>query len=139
MLLFGAAGFAMAYQGDADALEFSYVHGGIAIFVYLIFYLCIFGFEQIKWMVINAMLGLYGISVEINWILNAAFDKSVNDFSYHHHIMPFIYYVLYTFLLRQGLLDMFKAHLSETRRQIVNTVYVAVSLLIYSILYWVLN
>jgi hypothetical protein len=32
------------------------MHGGIAIVVYLVFYLVIFGLDEVKWMLINAVL-----------------------------------------------------------------------------------
>src|SRR5690606_34077728 len=45
MLTFGVAGFLLAY-GAQDA-AFVYLHGGIAIIVYLVFYLVIFGRYQV--------------------------------------------------------------------------------------------
>ena len=48
MLIFGLSGFFMAYSVDGPELSFLYMHGGFAIFVYTIFYLAIFGFDQVK-------------------------------------------------------------------------------------------
>ena len=39
MLAFGLSGFFMAYSSDAPDLSFLYMHGGLAIVVYTIFYL----------------------------------------------------------------------------------------------------
>jgi hypothetical protein len=68
MLAFGVSGFVLAYSGIP--FEFVLMHGGIAIFVYLIFYLAIFGRDEVEWMFINAGLGLFGIASQIDWILS---------------------------------------------------------------------
>jgi hypothetical protein len=47
MLMFGLSGFVMAYASNRPDLFFLYLHGGIAIFVYLIFYLAIFGRDEV--------------------------------------------------------------------------------------------
>jgi hypothetical protein len=57
MLAFGLSGFFMAYSSKGPDVSFLYMHGGFAILVYTIFYLTIFGVDQVKWMFINA--GLY--------------------------------------------------------------------------------
>ncbi len=68
MLAFGASGFILAYSG-APVL-FLYMHGGMAIFVYLIFYRAIFCRDEVKWMFANAGLGLLGIVSQIDWLLS---------------------------------------------------------------------
>ena len=57
MAMFGASGFLMAYNSNVD-ITFLYMHGGFAIIIYTIFYLAIFGVDTVKWMFINAALGL---------------------------------------------------------------------------------
>ncbi len=47
MLMFGGSGFLIAYGSDSD-VAFLFMHGGIAITVYLIFYFTIFGVDQEK-------------------------------------------------------------------------------------------
>ncbi|HEX5693474.1 MAG TPA: hypothetical protein VFY00_02515, partial [Arenimonas sp.] len=66
MGMFGLSGFFMAYGAQDMDLTFLYLHGGIAITVYVVFYLAIFGLDEVRWMFINAGLGLFGIWVEIN-------------------------------------------------------------------------
>ena len=92
MAMFGFSGFLMAYGSDSPDLGFLYMHGGIAIGVYLVFYLAIFGLDEVKWMLINAGLGLFGIWSEIDTILGW-FDKSLGDFSPWVHVTPFLYYI----------------------------------------------
>src|SRR5690606_24778994 len=70
MLMFGAAGFVLAYGADGD-VGFLYMHGGMAIVIYTVFYLVIFGVDAVRWMFINAALGLVGIYSQIGWILRS--------------------------------------------------------------------
>ncbi len=130
MLMFGLSGFFMAYSADGPDLSFVYMHGGIAIVVYMVFYLTIFGRDEVKWMLINAGLGILGIYSQIGWIL-AKFDKNIDDYSWNVHIVPFLYYILYTFLLRQFLLDLTRSRDDPGRKQLVDALYVVASLLVY--------
>lgn len=133
MLMFGGSGFVMAYSNDPAPVSFLYIHGGFAIVVYLVFYLAIFGLDQVRWMLINAGLGLYGIFAQIDWIL-AWFGKSVDDFPWYVHVIPFGYYVLYTFLLYRIVLHLAGAERSAHRREIAEWGYVLVSLLVYTVI-----
>lgn len=126
MLMFGGSGFLMAYGTNRPPLSFMYAHGGIAITVYTVFYLAIFGLDEVKWMFINAGLGLLGIYTQIGWILSL-FGKKIGDYPLSVHVTPFLYFVLYTFLLRQALLDMTGARGDEQKQRLVDNVYVALS------------
>ena len=130
MGMFGLSGFLMAYASNGPDLAFLYMHGGIAITVYVVFYLAIFGLDEVRWMFINAGLGLFGIWVEIDWILSL-FGKSLGDFPMAVHVTPFLYYILYTFLLRQLVLDIFGARNEPARKRRVEMAYVGLSLLVY--------
>ena len=134
MLGFGLSGFFMAYSSGAPELSFLYMHGGFAIFVYTIFYVVFFGVDQIKWMFINAALGLFGIYSQLDLILSV-FGKRAEDFSPAVHVIPFLYYVLYTFLLYQIILDITGARKSPGRKKIVEAIYVTVSILIYGTIF----
>lgn len=134
MGMFGLSGFFMAYGADDVELMFLYLHGGIAIVVYLVFYLAIFGLDEVRWMFINAALGLLGIWTEIRYIL-AWFGKSIDDFPVAVHVTPFLYYILYTFLLRQMLLDLTRSRDRPARRRLVEMLYVVVSLVVYGTLW----
>ena len=134
MLIFGGSGFFMAYADNSAPVFFLYIHGGFAILVYCIFYLNFFGKEEVKWMFINAGLGIFGIYAEIDWLLSH-FNKHVSDFSFYVHVIPFLYYVLYTFLVRQAVLDLFNARQDENRANRVNQFYIVISLIIYSVIF----
>lgn len=133
MLMFGISGFAIAY--GAEDVVFLYMHGGLAIVVYMVFYLAIFGRDQVKWMLINAGLGIVGIYSQIGWILGL-FGRNVDDYPVYLHVVPVLYYVLYTFLLRQLLLDLTRSRDNAARRRLVEAAYVVISLGIYGLTLW---
>jgi len=135
MLAFGLSGFFMAYSGDGPDVSFLYLHGGFACFVYVIFYFALFGLDQVRWMFINAALGLFGIYAQINLILSL-FGKRADQFPWYVHVIPFLYYVLYTFLLYQMVLDVSGARHNQTRRKIVEGFYVVGSIGIYTLIYF---
>lgn len=135
MGMFGLSGFFMAYSSNPAPLAFLYMHGGFACLVYLVFYLAIFGVDRVRWMIINAALGLFGIYAQIDWILSA-FGRRASDYSIAVHAIPFFYYVLYTFLLHQMVLDVFKVRGDPRRRRITDVLYIAISLLIYGLIWF---
>ena len=130
MLMFGLSGFFLAYSADGPGLGFVYMHGGIAIAVYMVFYLVIFDRDEVQWMLINAVLGILGIYAQIGWLLSK-FGKDIDDYSWKVHVVPFLYYVLYTFLMRQFLLDVTRSRDNPARKKLVDAVYVVGSLLVY--------
>ena len=131
MLMFGLSGFLMAYSSGGPELVFVYLHGGIAIIVYMVFYLAIFGRDEVQWMLINAGLGILGIYSQIGWLL-ARFGKDIEQYSWKVHVVPFLYYILYTFLLRQFLLDLTRSRDNPARKKLVDAVYVIGSLVVYA-------
>lgn len=134
MLAFGGSGFFMAYSSDGPGLGFLFLHGGFAIAIYLVFYLAIFGLDEVRWMFINAGLGLFGIYAQINLLLSL-FGKRAADYPPVVHLIPFLYYVLYTFLLYQLVLDVSGAREDARRKRMVEALYVAGSLLVYGVIY----
>jgi len=134
MLIFGSSGFFLAYGEKRPDVFFLYAHGGFAILVYTLFYLTMFGRDEVKWMFINALLGLAGIYTQIGWILSL-FDKKVADFPMHVHVIPFLYFVLYTFLIRQAVIDATGSREDKARTKRANYGYVAFSVVIYAASY----
>lgn len=134
MLMFGASGFFMAYSGNKVPVAFLYMHGGFAILVYVIFYVAIFGVDEVKWMFTNAALGLLGIYTQIGWILSR-FGKQIGDYPFYVHIVPFMYFVLYTFLLRHAVLDLLGAREDPAKKRSVEYGYIVVSVGIYLVAY----
>jgi hypothetical protein len=135
MLAFGGSGFLMAYSPKGPPVLFLYAHGGFAILVYTVFYVAIFGRDEIKWMFINAGIGLLGIYSQIGWLLSL-FGRKIGDYPVYIHVIPFLYFVLYTFLLRHAFLDLFQAREDDKRRKIVENVYVVLSVGVYVVSYF---
>jgi hypothetical protein len=135
MLMFGGSGFFMAYAENGPPVSFLYMHGGIAIFVYFIFYLTIFGREEVKWMLINAALGIFGIYAEVDWLLSFS-GRTLSSFPVHVHVIPFLYYILYTFLLRQAVLDATGARADEAKKKTVERYYIGISVCSYAALHF---
>ncbi|MBI2437782.1 MAG: hypothetical protein HYV36_03080 [Lentisphaerae bacterium] len=135
MLMFGGSGFFMAYADRHPPVLFLYLHGGFAIVIYTFFYLTIFGRDEVKWMFINAGLGLLGIYSQIEWLLSL-FGRKVGDYPVYVHVIPFLYFVLYTFLIRHAVLDILQAREDDTRKKKVEYVYIAMSVAVYVISYF---
>lgn len=131
MLMFGWSGFEMAYGDDSPNIIFLMVHGGFAIFIYVQFYLAIFGKDEVKWMFINAGLGILALYSQLDWMLQVFYDAEAQSYPFYLHIIPLTYFVLYTFLLRQFLLEVSGAKSDNARRALVDRFYIVVSLGIY--------
>jgi hypothetical protein len=132
MLLFGAVGWFMAY-GLYEAgvpTYFLYLHGGIAIAIYTVFYLVIFGRDEVKWMFINAGLGVLGIVSQIDWLLSL-FGRRVSDYPPDVHVVPFLYFVLYTFLIRHAVLDFTGAREDPAKQSRVEYAYIGTMVVLY--------
>jgi hypothetical protein len=138
MLMFGASGFFMAYSSSRPDVLFLYIHGGIAILVYTIFYLVIFGLDEVKWMFINASLGILAIYSQIDWLLSL-FDRRLGDFPLHVHVIPFLYFILYTFLLRQAVLDLTSSREDDNKKRKVEYGYITTSVAVYLLSGFVLH
>ena len=135
MLIFGGSGFFMAYGDHHAPVLFLYMHGGFAILIYTIFYLAIFGRDDVKWMFINAGLGLLGIYTQIGWLLSL-FGKRIGDYPFYIHVIPFLYFVLYTFLLRHAVMDITQSRDDPDRKKHVESWYIAISVVAYVISFW---
>ena len=111
MLAFGLSGFILAYSGAP--VEIVFMHGGIAILVYTIFYLAIFGRALPR-----------GVNLELQVL-------HVGDFPWFVHVVPFLYFVLYTFLIRHAVLDLLGVRDDEANRKRAEYGYIAVSVIFY--------
>ena len=134
MLVFGGSGFLLAYGGGVPLVT-QYMFGGVAIAVYTVFYLIIFGRDEVKWMFINAGLGLLGIYSQIDWLLSL-FGRRAADYPVYVHAIPFLYFVLYTFLIRHALLDFLGVRDDDTKRTRVEYAYIGASVFVYLLLHY---
>ena len=132
MGLFGASGFFMAYGAPDVPLLFLFAHGGFAILIYLVFYRVIFGIDTVRWMLINAALGAMAHYASIDLVLGV-FGRSADEYSVVRHAIPFGYTVLYSFLLRQAVLD-FSGVRDTPKQGVVEWGYVIASALLWLLL-----
>ena len=129
MLLLGGGGFVMAYA-EAVSPTYLYIYNSLVLLGFVITYLRIFGRDEVKWMFVNAALGALGSAVELDWLLSL-FAKKLSDYPIYIHAVPFLYYVLFTFLFRQLALDITDSRQDESRRAVVERWYVVTSVLVY--------
>lgn len=130
MFVFGASGFLLAYGTRHPPVPFLFLHGGFAISIYVVFYLKFFGRDEVKWMFINAGLGLFGIYSQIGWFLSLL-GRRISDYPLYVNVIPFLYFVLYTFLIRHAVMDITNSREDPRRRNIVGYCYVAASVAFY--------
>jgi hypothetical protein len=136
MAIFGGMGFVLAYAPDSATLaapEYAFwvcFAGILGVAIYLLFYLRIFGRDQVEWMLINAALGLIGTVTQLDWILSL-FGKGVGDYPTYVHLVPLMYFVMYTFLLRHAVLDLTGAREDQEKRPKVEYAYIGVMLAFY--------
>ncbi len=104
MGMFWGSWFLLAYFADNTPYSMALLHWWVAISVYLVFYLLIFGVWRVRDMFINAIIWCVWIYAWM-WDIVSFFGKDINSFDWYWHLIPSIYFVLYTFLLRNILKD----------------------------------
>jgi len=134
MLVFGGMGFYFAYFNRHVDLSTLYLTGGFGVTIYTGFYLFMFGFDEVKWMFINALLGLLGIYSQVGWVLSI-FGKKISDYPLQVNVVPFLYYVLYVFLLRHIVVDITKSGDDLKKKKRVEKYYIAISIAVCLISY----
>jgi len=125
--VFGTAIFVLAYGSipDHDRLIFLYGFGAIPIAVYVVFYLVIFGLDEVEWLLINGGLGVSGVYNDVGSLL-WLFGRRIGDYPARVHVIPFIMFVLYTFLMRHAVLDLSQSRGDKARETVANRVYVGI-------------
>jgi hypothetical protein len=135
MLLFGGSAIYLAYFDPYPSTFFLFAWGGFGITLYLFLYSAMFGVDEVRWLFINSGLGILGIATQIDWLLSPL-GTGLADFPFHVHVVPFLYYILYTFLMRQALLDLTGAYERPVVRAVVNGGYVVGSIAFYLGSWW---
>ena len=138
ILFMGSFGFLSVYLLKEPHLLLIYGFNGFAIFIYTGFYNYLFGLDQVRWMFINALLGIVGIYTQLGWLLSL-FGKHIGDYPLRYQVGPFLFFIMYTFLLRHAILDLFNAHSNESKRKIVEFGYVTMSLAVSVGSYFLIN
>lgn len=133
ILIFGLPVFGGAYLPKTFVIEsviFYHLLGGFAALVYVQFYQAMFGRDAVKWMFIEGALSSFGIYAVVGASLTLI-GRDIHDYPLYRHVLPFIFYVLYAFLLRQAFLDITKSREDKARRRIAELFYVGISLVAY--------
>ncbi|MGH8177862.1 MAG: hypothetical protein ACREV5_16525 [Steroidobacter sp.] len=126
----------MAYADVGAPVIFLYAHGLFAVALFMPLYGSMFGRDEMRWMLINSGLGIFSICSELDWLLSfIGTGKTLGSYPFYVHPVPFLYYIMYTFLLRQFVLDLTGARELPERRKVVECAYVILSLLLYSAFY----
>jgi hypothetical protein len=133
--IFGFPVFAGAYLPNSIVIEtliFYHILGSFAALVYVVFYEAMFGRDAVKWMFIDGALSSFGIySVVGAWL--EMIGRDINNYPLYLHILPFLFYILYTFMIRQAFLDLTKSRDDKARRRMAEGIYVGISLAIYTL------
>ena len=117
----------MAYFSDVSLIT-RLMFAGISIGLYLFFYLIFFGKDSVKWMIINSALGVIGIYAELQWVLLSLLEINISDYPSSVNAIPFIYYVMYNFLIYQMVLSISGSRINPKRKKIVEAFYIIISL-----------
>lgn len=136
MLIFGLPVFAGAYLPTTFVLAsviFYHLLGSFAVLIYVVFYQAMFGRDAVKWMFIDGAIGILGIYSVVGASLSLI-DRDIHSYPLYRHVLPFVFYVLYSFLLRQAFLDIMNAREDNARRRIAELFYVGISLAAYTTL-----
>jgi hypothetical protein len=126
-LVFCTPTYLLAYLSETPDVGGVYALGIFGSVFFLGFYLTIFGPDEVKWMLVNAALGVFGIFGQISWIMSTFFFKAIDELSWYVHVMPFLIFVLFTFLARQALTDLLGGRDNEARRRVADILHVVVS------------
>jgi len=136
ILIFGLPVFCGAYLPKTFVIEsviFYHLFGSFAALIYVLFYQAMFGRDAIKWMFIEGALSSLGIYTVVGaWL--ALIGRDIHDYPLYRHVLPFVFYVLYAFLLRQAFLDITKSREDNAQRRIAEFFYVGISLMAYTAL-----
>ncbi len=108
MFAFGGSGFALAYSDTPFMM--AAMHSGIAIFVYIVFYIVLFGVGRVVWMFVFAIVGFAQTYFVINFIGDIFINNwDFDNYPFYRHIAPAIYVVMYLFLVREFIYDIVKS------------------------------
>ena len=132
MAIFGGSGFIRTYGDNRPDLTYIYRHGGIAITVYVFFYFAIFGRDEVKRMFLNALFGLLRKGVQVGWLLSL-FDRESSTCPLSVYVTPFLFFLLYSFLMRRAVLDLINSLDDPARRKTMKKRYNSVTLAVNAV------
>jgi hypothetical protein len=132
--IFAISWFMIFYTGQMPL--FGFLHWWIAIFVYLSLYSAVFWKEEIRNMLIGALIWALQIYswLELIWssLINETwYYKTFASMPLYYHIVPGLYFIMYTFLLKNAMIDLIWARNNPERSNIANWTFYIISLLFF--------
>lgn len=131
--IFGVTAVVLAYAETEPAVPLGVLYGfsAIALLSYLAFYLRYFGRDSWKWMLLNSGLGLFAFFSQAENILGL-FGRQFSELPWAVHAVPTMFFMIYTFFLRQAVLDLNDA---RENPQPTEKMFVITLVMSYSLLY----
>jgi len=124
--------FIMTYFMNEDIVKVL----GISTMIFLIYtgsYIIQFGIGTTRSIIINSTIGLFGSRPQIEAILSL-FDKRYDDYPAYLHFYPSLLLIMCTFLIYNIAIDLTKSGKNEVRMNIFDTVYLILSMILYTTL-----
>lgn len=110
-LWFAAWTFVITYEWRWDSLSGSFMFWWFAVFVYLIFYVKILPKETLKslfiWYILWLLQTYAWLEVIVPVFMNHSVYKSFSDIPLYYHIIPSIFFIMLTFLLKNLIIRIF--------------------------------
>lgn len=130
--VFTSVSFYLIYWADkSEDPYFGYIWGGIGAIVYSIIYFGLFAKEKLLWAFINGTIAFFQI---LSIRKSNSFFEELESLPWYTHIVPIIYFVLYTFLLRHICLKISSAISPKFGIKIGNTGFVLINIGVW---YWI--
>ena len=126
--------FAYAQYSSAMGLVILFIWGFLGVLCYLMVYSALFGLDSFKWIVSNTALALFGFSAELHLLIDW-FNVETANIAWYRNMLPYAYYVMYTFWFRQLVLAAFGAREDTSKGERVSNYFLVVCLLIYLLMY----
>ena len=131
---FGTLTFYLTYHQQQGE---SYMVGAMLVIIYVLFYLMLFGADDVLWLFINGLLGALMVRSWLETLatpfipppsmLGHGIITDFDGFPVVRHILPGAVFLMYQFMLRNFLIDALGARFNPRRKRYVGWLFVVVS------------
>lgn len=135
MAAFWYSWFSISYSEPGRLFLFGFIHWWFAIFVYMIFYLAIFWLDKIKDMLIWALIGIMWTIARLEKIIPYRWHE-IWDYYRAAHIIPGLYFVMYTFLIKQALIDIISIFHKKHAKKIAEIIYIWIGISVLGVIFF---
>ena len=130
IVFFGVGSIWLAYGEVLKSEEGLLFFRVLLLSIFAVSYYIIFGIDEFKWIFINIFLGTVGILGEYE-VIGYFFGLDISEYSLSINIFPFLFYVLFIFLLRQTFIDIAGARENPKRKKYVEIGFILVFICVY--------